>query len=314
VTAFLALVGPTASGKTALSFSVAKALDAEIISVDSRQVYRGMDIGTAKVSRVERADVPHHGLDLVDPDQRYSAGHFARDVRRWIGEIRGRGRVPLLVGGTGFFLRTLYQPMFAEPPMDASRVERLRRYLNDQPRARLEAWVRHLDPDRAPLALSGGTHRISRTLEVALLSGRPLSQWHRETAPEGQALRGLTILLEVPRAELYRRVGERVRQMVKDGFLGEVQGLLDRGFGVDAPGMTGTGYREVAGHLRGETTLEEAMDDVDRNTRRYARRQITWFRHQLPPDTVRIDAMAPLAEQVKATLEAWKRALTEEVG
>jgi tRNA dimethylallyltransferase len=308
VTTYLALVGPTASGKTALSLAVARRLDAEIISMDSRQVYRGMDIGTAKVTEAERSGVPHHGLGLVDPDERYSAGRFARDARRWIEEIRARGRVPLLVGGTGFFLRALREPIFAEPELDPVRLEALRTYLRDRPREELAAWVRRLDPERAELAVEGGPQRMSRTLEVALLSGKPLSRWHRDAPREAPPRPGVVVCLEIPRAVLAERVDLRTRRMVEAGFVEEVRGLLDRGYGPGAPGMTGTGYREVARHLLGEASLAEAVEEVARRTRQYARRQATWFRHQLPDDTVRIDATAPFDTQVEKVLDAWSGA------
>ena len=314
MSAFLGLVGPTASGKTALSLAVARTLGAEVISMDSRQVYRGMDIGTAKVTPAERGSIPHHGLDLVDPDQRYSAGQFARDARIWIQDIQGRGRVPLLVGGTGFFLRALQEPIFSEPDLDPHRVSALRRYLRDRPREMLERWVRRLDPERAPLAVEGGPQRMSRTLEVALLSGKPLSRWHREAPPDAAPLRGVIVALDIPREELDRRVDLRVGRMVEAGFVDEVRRLLARGYPPEAAGMTATGYKEVVRHLAGEATLEETMAEIARRTRQYARRQVTWFRHQLPAETVRIDATAPLDEQVGRVLDAWRHETTEEDG
>ncbi|MCG6955118.1 MAG: tRNA (adenosine(37)-N6)-dimethylallyltransferase MiaA [Gemmatimonadetes bacterium] len=307
---FLAIVGPTASGKTGLSLEVAWRLDAEIISMDSRQVYRGMDVGTAKVDAAARATVPHHGLDLLDPNERYSAGRFARDVRRWIREIHQRGHVPLLVGGTGFFLRALVEPIFTEPPLDAGRRESLRRWMRKQGRDRLATWVRRLDPERADLAVAGGPQRMSRTLEVALLTGRPLSRWHREAPPDGEPLRGLVVVLEVPAEELDRRISDRTRRMLAEGLLEEVRGLLDRGYGTGAPGMSGTGYRELARHLAGELTLEEALELMERSTRRYARRQRTWFRNQLPEDAdcvVRVDGTAPRQQQLALVLDAWRK-------
>lgn len=303
---FLAITGPTASGKTDLSVALAAELPSEIISMDSRQVYRGMDIGTAKVEAAAQAQVPHHGLDLIDPDQRYSAGQFARDARRWIGEIRDRGRLPLLVGGTGFFLKTVMEPIFAEPPMDRGRMERLRRYLNQQPREGLGRWLQRLDPERAELAIEGGPQRMGRALEVALLTGRPLSWWHREAPNEGEGIPGMVVRLELPRDEMDRRIDERVPDMVDRGLVNEVQELLDAGYALDSPGMTGTGYRETARYLAGEIPLEEAVEEIRRNTRRYARRQLTWYRNQLPPDTVVVDALAPLDVQVAQVLSAWK--------
>jgi tRNA dimethylallyltransferase len=303
---FLAITGPTTSGKTALSLEVAEALDGEIVSMDSRQLYRGMDIGTDTVEAEARARVPHHGLDLVDPDQRYSAGRFARDARRWIPEIRARGRVPILAGGTGFFLRAVLEPIFAEPEMDASRRRRLKGWLEGRPREELERWVHRLDPERAELAVEGGPQRMGRTLEVALLSGRPLSWWHREAPADGPALDGVVVVLELPREELDRRIDARVLRMVERGLVEEVRRLSEDGYGPSAPGMTGTGYREILAHLRGERTLEEAVEEIRANTRRYARRQLTWFRNQLPVGAVRIDARLPAAERLRRTLAAWE--------
>jgi tRNA dimethylallyltransferase len=307
-TDFLALLGPTASGKTALSLAVASRIGAEIVSMDSRQVYRGMDTGTAKVDRAARDAIPHHGLDRVDPDQRYSGGRFAREARAWIAGIRARGRVPLLVGGTGFFLRALTEPIFREPPLDPGRLEALRAWLRRQPKGELERWVRALDPARAAVAAEGGPQRLARTLEVTLLSGRPLSDWHRVAEPEAQALRGPVAVLELPREEMDRRIDRRVDEMLAAGLVGEVRALLAAGYSVDAPGMTATGYREIVRHLHGETTLDEAAAQIRRATRQYARRQLTWFRNQLPEDAVRVDATAPLDEQVARVIAVWEAA------
>ena len=303
---FLALTGATTSGKTELSLAVAEALGGEIVSMDSRQVYRGMDIGTDKVSDEARTRIPHHGLDRVDPDQRYSAGQFARDVRRWIPEIEGRGRVPLLVGGTGFFLRSVLRPIFAEPEMDEARLQALRGWLDEQPRPRLEDWVRRLDPDRAETAIEGGPQRMARTLEVTLLSGRPLSWWHDEAPPDGEAVPGVVVVLERPRAELDRRIEARAEAMVERGLVDEVRRLAASGFDETDPGMSGTGYREVLAHLRGSITLDDAVAQIQGATRRYARRQLTWFRHQLPEDAVRVDARQPREEQLRIILDAWE--------
>lgn len=320
---FLAVTGPTASGKTDLSLALAERVRVEVISMDSRQVYRDMDIGTDKVGRAARAAVPHHGLDLVAPDERYSAGRFARDARRWIEEIHGRGALPLLVGGTGFFLRAVLDPMFAEPPLDAARREALRGWLEGQGRERLERWVQLVDPERARLASEGGPQRLGRTLEVALLSGRPLTWWHRAAPSVGDGLPGVVVLLDLPRDEMDLRIDERVSGMVERGLVEEVRGLLAAGYSEDAPGLTGTGYREVAAHLRGEATLDQALEEIRRNTRRYARRQLTWFRHQLPESALSIDATAPVGEQADAALAAfegaggelsWKSGVNHEVG
>ena len=302
---FIALTGPTTSGKTQLSCALARILEVEIISMDSRQVYKGMDIGTDKVPDDVREQVPHHALDLVHPDERYSAGQFARDARDWIKEIIKRDRVPVLAGGTGFFLKAITEPVFSEPPLDSARLKKIRRYLSALDYRVLARWVEKLDPERASLAIDGGPQRMSRTIEVALLTGKPLSSWHRESPSDVAALTGLIIQLELPREEIDRRINDRVTYMVERGLVSEVRSLLEAGYTFDDPGMTATGYREIAHYLEGGQTLEEAMEEIRRNTRRYARRQLTWFRNQLPPSVCMIDATASIDVQATAVLDAW---------
>ena len=302
---FIALTGPTTSGKTQLSCALARILEVEIISMDSRQVYKGMDIGTDKVPDDVREQVPHHALDLVHPDERYSAGQFARDARDWIKEIIKRDRVPVLAGGTGFFLKAITEPVFSEPPLDSARLKKIRRYLSTLDYRVLAKWVEKLDPERASLAIDGGPQRMSRTIEVALLTGKPLSSWHRESPSDVAALTGLIIQLELPREEIDRRINDRVTYMVERGLVSEVRSLLEAGYTFDDPGMTATGYREIAHYLEGGQTLEEAMEEIRRNTRRYARRQLTWFRNQLPPSVCMIDATASIDVQATAVLDAW---------
>lgn len=277
--------------------------------MDSRQVYRGMDIGTDKVPLVQRAQVPHHGLDLIDPDRTYSAGQFARHARMRITDIRGRGRVPVIAGGTGFFLRALLDPIFHEPEMDPERLERLRGFLNVQDKSDLATWVRRFDPDRAEMAVQGGGQRMTRVLEVALLTGRPLSWWHLNAEAEAPGMDGVVIVLTVPREELDRRINRRVDRMVECGLVDEVRTLLAAGYGPTDPGMTGTGYREVAGGLAGEWSMDEAFEVMKLRTRQYARRQLTWFRHQLPDHAVWLDASQPLDVQVERVLVNWTEAL-----
>lgn len=302
----LAITGPTASGKTSLSIHVARALEGEIVSMDSRQVYRGMDIGTAKPSAAERAAVPHHGLDLIEPSERYSAGRFGRDARQWLRTIRARGRVPLLVGGTGFFLRALMQPLFEEPPMERPRRRRLEQHLSGLPEARQRAWLERLDPGSARrLASGGGSQRVKRALEVALLTGRPLPWWHEHAPGEpGPALR--VFVLEMPKEVLDARIRQRVDAMLRGGLLAEVRRLREAGYHEDDPGMSGVGYREILAHLRGDVSLEQASEEIARATRQYARRQRTWFRNQLPESAVRLDATEPTQQLVERIVTSWR--------
>ena len=302
---FLAIAGPTGAGKTALSLLAARELDAEIISMDSRQIYRGMDIGTAKATPRERAGVPHHGLDTRTPGERYGAGAFGRDARRWIAAIRARGRVPLLVGGTGFFLRVLTEPLFREPPLEPGRRAAAEAALAELSGAELERWVRALDPGRAGVAGQGGRQRMIRALLIALLTGRPLSWWHRREPAGARALAGVVCLVEVPREVLDARITRRVREMVEAGFVEEVAALRGAGWVGDDPGMDGVGYREIADHLEGRITLEQAVERTRVATRQYARRQVTWFRHQLGPGTVKVDGTVPLEAQCAHVTNAW---------
>ncbi|HEX6132581.1 MAG TPA: tRNA (adenosine(37)-N6)-dimethylallyltransferase MiaA [Longimicrobiales bacterium] len=287
----LAIVGATATGKTEVAIEVARRLPGEVISMDSRQVYRGMDIGTAKPTPAERRGVPHFGFDLVDPDERFNAGRFAALARAWIEEIRGRGHVPILAGGTGFFLRALTHPMFDEPALDAARKESWKRYLASLPAAEIARWARELD--RASSARVHDRQRLCRVIEVAVLTGRPLSWWHARTESGVPPIDPLVFVLELPRDVLYRRIEARVDRMVDAGLVREVRALMERGYDERAPGMNATGYIELVPHVRGELTLDEALELIRSATRRYARRQITWLRHQLPPGAIRLDAQVP---------------------
>ena len=309
----LVITGPTATGKTALSLRVAERLGGEVVSMDSRQVYRGMDIGTAKLPPGERRGIPHHGLDLVEPHERYSAGAFARDARRWIREIRAAGHLPLLVGGTGFFLRALTHPLFHEPSLDSGRRERLKGWLRQRPEALLRAWLRRLDPPTAAaLEAGGGVQRVARALEVALLTGRPLSWWHAHAPTEQPPLSLRVFVLDLPREQLYRRIDARVLAMLAAGLEQEVRELVARGLDERAPGMNATGYLELLAHFRGEASRAEAVAAIQGATRRYARRQLTWFRHQLPPDAVWLDARRPPDELADEIARCWREEEEEE--
>jgi tRNA dimethylallyltransferase len=300
----LAIVGATATGKTGLAIDLARRVGGEIISMDSRQVYRGMDIGTAKVTREEREAVPHYGLDLVDPDQRFSAGQFARYAREMIAEIEGRGKLPLLVGGTGFFLRALTNPIFAEPTLDTARREALAGYLSEMDEETLLRWLDILDPESATrLRAGGGRQRLIRALELPLLTGRTLSWWHSNAHPAEAPLTPLIFVLDMPREELDRAIERRTGMMMEAGLVEEVAGLLRAGYDEGSPGMSATGYREIIPVVRGEQSPEQAAEDVRRSTRSYSRRQVTWFRNQLPDTAVRLDATAPreaLVDQILA--------------
>jgi tRNA dimethylallyltransferase len=303
----IAITGATATGKTALGIAVALRIGGEIVSMDSRQVYQGMDIGTAKPPPAERRGVPHHGFDLVSPAERFSAGRFARAARRWIADIRARGHVPILVGGTGFFLRALTHPMFREPDMPPDRRERLKRYLDELPLDTLVQTSHVLDPCTADRLTPGDRQRHARSVEVALLTGQPLSRW-QDTAPPPEPPADLRVfVLEIPPALLRDRIDARVATMIDMGLRGEVARLLAGGYATGAPGMDATGYAEMIPHLAGEYDLDEAVERIRAATRRYARRQRTWLRRQLPPGAVRLDATRSVDDLADEVVRDWKQ-------
>jgi len=300
----IVITGATGTGKSELAVLVAERLSGAIISADSRQVYRGMDIGTAKLPEPDRRRVPHFGVDTLDPDEAYSAGQFARDAWGWIDEIRESGRVPIVVGGTGFFIQALLSPLGPEPELDPEVRTRLRRYLQEQPAGVLKTWLHRLDPGRGgQLRDEGGTQRLARSLEVTLLSGQPHSWWLGQR-PNTAALSAVVFCLQMSRETLYQRVNERFDRMMAEGLLDEVRHLLET-HAATAPGMKSVGYTQLARHLEGESALEEAVEGAKRGTRHYARRQLTWFRHQLPEDTVWLDAARPREDLVKGITQTW---------
>jgi tRNA dimethylallyltransferase len=292
------LVGPTAVGKTAVADALAEVWPVVVISADSRQVYRGLDIGTAKPSRELRARVPHYGLDLVEPGERYSAGRFAADATAWLSAIDPT-RQPLVVGGTGFYVRALAEGMFREPPMDPGRRERLRAFLGDV--ASPAAWAVRLDSGYT----GGGRQRAARTIEVALLSGRPLSWWQAHARAAG-VLSPWYVRLTVPRAVLRQRIAARTRDMLDRGLVAEVEALLARGVRPDAPGLDAVGYREVVRMLTGRLAREDLHATILTATSQYAKRQETWFRHQLGAQALTLDATRRPAEVAREIATRWR--------
>ncbi|HEX7180378.1 MAG TPA: tRNA (adenosine(37)-N6)-dimethylallyltransferase MiaA [Thermoanaerobaculia bacterium] len=276
----VAIVGATATGKSALGMAVAEALGGEIVNADALQVYRGLDLGTAKPSPEERARAPHHLVDILDPHERYSAGEFARRAREAIGEIRGRGRLPVVVGGSGLYLRALFQGISPIPPGDPEVRRRLRERLESEGLEALTRELEQADPATAARLAPGDTQRVLRALEVAEVSGEPLSTWISRQPFGAQRIAALHVGLTVPRAILYDRIASRVARMVQEGWVEEVAGLLAQGLAPDLPAFQAIGYRQLVRHLEGEWSLEQAIDETVRATRRFAKRQETWFRRE----------------------------------
>ncbi len=275
----LSIVGPTATGKSALALRLAERQGGEIVNADALQVYRGFDIGTAKPSPDERRRVPHHLLDILDPHESFSAGEFARRAHRVIDEIQLRRRLPIVVGGSGLYLRALVDGISPIPPVDPRWREQLQRRLASEGVDTLRAELRRLDPATAQRLAPADTQRLLRALEVAHGTGRALSAWIEEK-PSGKGLDAEWIGLTLPRGLLYDRIADRVERMLAAGWVEEVRRLLAAGLTPSLPAFQAIGYRELSAHVAAETTLEEATRRIVRATRRYAKRQMTWFRRQ----------------------------------
>jgi tRNA dimethylallyltransferase len=302
--AVLALVGPTASGKTALSLALAGALDAEVVSADSRMVYRWMDVGTAKPSEAERGGVPHHLLDVVDPDEPYSVALYQQQALAAIARIHRRGRLPLLVGGTGLYVRAVCDGLRipAVPPDEPFRRELEAKAAREGWEA-LQAELARVDPEGAARIDPRNVRRVIRALEVQRATGVPFSAWQTRHPPP---FRTLYVGLDLPRERLYARIDARVREQVANGLPDEVRSLVGRGYDSGLTAMSGFGYRELAAHLRGEYGLEEAVTRYQQATRNYARRQLSWFR---PDGRIRwLDAAAARPEDVLELWHTWRRA------
>ena len=314
----LAIVGPTATGKTALAVEISRRLGGEVVSMDSRQAYRGMAVGTAAPTTEEMAAARHHGVCFLPPESRYSAGEFARLARGWIADIRSRQNAPLLVGGTGFFLRALLSPVFREPPMDPVRRERLHEWLREKPRGQVRRWALLLDRRLGDRLATVDWQRATRTIELAWLSGRPLSWWQEHGEPEATPVHATVVALRLPAEDHRQRIRDRLAASW-GAWVDEVRALLPGRSDSHAPGWSAVGYRELAAWLddcgsdsdairTGPGSADDEMDvrrTIEHATWQYARRQRTWFRHQLPESTVWLDARRPtgqLADRIEEEL------------
>jgi tRNA dimethylallyltransferase len=276
----IAIVGPTASGKSALALDLARERGGEIVSCDSLQVYRGLDIGSAKATAEERAAVPHHLLDVVDPDQDFSAADYGRLARAALDAIAERGRLPLVAGGTGLYLRALRRGLFAGPSRDPDFRRRLEAVADRRGNARLHRLLARIDPEAAVRIETSDRLRVIRALEVYRASGRPLSAHHREDVPAPDGRRWLIVGLDPPRDALRAAVEERTRRMLEGGLLDEVRLILARYGGADLRPLRAIGYRQAVAVVRGTQAVGDAQRDIVKETMRYAKRQMTWFRHQ----------------------------------
>jgi tRNA dimethylallyltransferase len=300
---FLILVGATGVGKSEAGFHLAKLIDGEIISADSRLVYRGMDIGTAKPSRRMREEIPHHFIDVVDPDEDYTCKMFEEEGGRAIREILERGKIPLVVGGTGLYVRALTQGIFEGPERDETLRARLKREAEAGGRKMLWERLTDVDPEKARVVDPENLVRVIRALEVYELMGRPMSELEREAVPID--IPYVKLGLSRRRDELYRIIDRRVDAMLEAGLVGEVRGLVEKGYGNTKAIRASLGYEEVMSYLEGTITYPEAVRLIKRNTRHFAKRQATWFKKEKDITwfgiTGRTD-FPQIAQELRATL------------
>jgi len=273
----LILIGPTAVGKTALSLALAERFSCEIVGLDSMQIYRHMDIGTAKATAEERALVPHHLLDMVDPDEEYHVARYVADATEACRQIIVRGNRPLLVGGTGLYLKGLLEGLFEIPPVPETIRASLNQRLAEEGRAVLFAELSQCDPESAIRIHPNDTHRLLRALEIFQATGRPWSEHLREQQVQPALSNVLQLGLLAERTALYERINLRVEQMVAEGLLAEVEKLLAMGYDPSLKAMQSIGYRHMVQFLQGEWDWDETLFLLARDTRRYAKRQMTWF-------------------------------------
>ncbi|MEW5700954.1 MAG: tRNA (adenosine(37)-N6)-dimethylallyltransferase MiaA [Candidatus Zixiibacteriota bacterium] len=298
---FLAIVGATGTGKNALAQEIATQSDATLISVDSRKIYRGMDIGTAKPSPEVQRRFEYAMIDRVDPDEAYSAGRYARETNKVIAERRKTGHPIILVGGTGFYLDALIHGLPDLPEVDRAVRTAILAEAATTGWDSLYGELRRVDPEFASRILPSDKTRILRGCEFYRQTGRPLSRHLEESARLGLDEPIVVVWIDRPRPELLGRIEQRVHAMMRQGLVDEVASLLRKGFGPDSPGMATVGYQETIAHLQGQLSLEEATQLIIRNTGRYAKRQVTWFRHR--PYALPVKYQGAVAQHV---MDAWR--------
>ena len=274
----VAILGPTASGKSCLAMHLAAKFRGEIVNCDSQQMYRYFDLGTAKPSPEERAAIPHHFIDILNPEEQFAAGEYMRSARQTLAEVAGRDKLPIVVAGTGFYFRALLYGLFPGPARNPELRRRLQEKAEQKGREHLHRLLKRLDAAAAEKIHARDTHKVIRALEVCLTARRPISELFRQGRQALEGFRMLKVGLNPPRSELYERINQRARSLFERGLLEEVQDILARGVSPAASPFQAIGYRQALDFLEGRLTREEAIYHVQTKTRQYAKRQITWFR------------------------------------
>jgi tRNA dimethylallyltransferase len=306
----IAVLGPTASGKSGLAIALALRFSGEVVNCDAFQIYRGMDIGTAKVLLSDQKGVRHHMLDLQNPDMDFSAGEYQRQARAAVREISSRGKLPFVVGGTGFYLRALIEGLFEGPSRSEELRARMREIIKRKGPLTLYHALQRVDPECAARIAPMDAERIIRAYEVYLVSHKSMTWWQNQPKGAFEGFRWLKIGIDLPREQLYRRIDRRVDAMFHDGLLEETRGLLEN-FSHDSQAFKAIGYRQAAACFNGKMTVSEAIEETKKQSRHYAKRQLTWFRAD--PEIVWLDGncdpeeLQSLAENlVTDFLSKWK--------
>lgn len=293
----LVIAGPTASGKTGIAVDLALATGAELVGADSMQVYRRFDIGTAKPTPEELRGVRHHLIDVADPDESFDAARFVAEADAALRDIQSRDRPAILVGGTGLYIRTLLHGLQAAPPPNPQIRAQIVARAEEMGWPAMHKELKDRDPETGARLHENDSVRILRALEVLAATGRSMTEWQKEHGFASWRYRARILGLARPRKELVKRIEIRVDEMMDAGFLNEVKWLLDAGYGPELKPMQSLGYRRLASHLMGECTLKEAVDGTKADTRRFSKRQMTWFRREeglcwVEPDSTTIEAIA----------------------
>jgi len=276
----VAIVGPTASGKSALGVKLAERLGGEVVACDSTQLVRGFDIGTAKLSPAERSGIPHHLIDVLGPNEDATAGGYRHLALQILGDLRERKRLPVFTVGTGLYLRALLEGLADVPQRSEELRERLRMSVEEHPPGHLHRVLKRLDPEAARKIAPADEQKLIRAVEVCILARKPISEVHTRGRVPLEGWRALKIGLMPPREKLYERIHARTDAMLERGWMREVQALLESGMSEDSKPFDFIGYRELRAVLRGEIALEKAREAIQQATRRYAKRQLTWFRKE----------------------------------
>ena len=296
----LIIAGPTAVGKTAVAERVAEKLSGELISADSRQIYKGLDVGTAKP---RNSEIPYHLIDIVTPEKRYDAAQFARDAQALIKQIYDRGKIPIIVGGTGLYIRALTEGIFEGNFRDETvREELLRRWRAGE---NLYAELMRVDPEAAKKIDPKNFVRIQRALEVYIVSGKPISYWWKTATKKPSEWKFVKIILNKERKVLYERIEKRVDEMLEAGWVDEVKKLLKSGVPENAPAFSSIGYRQVVDYIKGKLSWDQMREQIIKATKEYARRQLIWFRKE--PGAVWLDTTGKTPQEVALeVIKIWR--------